>query len=89
VGGAIHPDDLLSRLTSRQWLGWVAYVKHFLTPMQRADLNSAAIRQAAGRWKSVPKLADLMPFYGRRKRQTQKQMKDSLMAWAARDASKK
>lgn len=52
---------------SRQWLGWKIYGRHFLTPMQRADLNTALLRQTLGRWKKVPELSDLLVKYGRRR----------------------
>lgn len=69
VGGCADPDELFERLSSRQWVGWQLFAKHFSTPLRRADLNSALERQAAlvpyckrGR---VPTVDDLLVKYGR------------------------
>lgn len=52
-------------------MGWKLYYKHFLTPMQRADLNTGLIRLTqigmTPGVKRVPELKDLMMTYGDRK----------------------
>lgn len=87
VGGCAHPDELLERLTSRQWVEWQLFAKHFSTPMRRADLNSALERQAAlvpyckrGR---VPTVDDLLVKYGR----TAKAKKSAAEVFKAADAA--
>jgi hypothetical protein len=82
VGGAIHPDELLSRLTAAQWAGWQIYCRSFPTPMSRADLNAALIRQAAGHWRKTPELARLVPNYGRRRRSSGEEMRERVRKWA-------
>ena len=59
-------------------------MSHFLTPMQRADLNTGLIRQSCGQWgKKVPDLDKLVLHYGnRRVRKQDKKMLDSFRDWA-------
>jgi hypothetical protein len=61
VGGAVHPDELLSRLTGRQWDQWRIYLRNFPTPMRRADINSALERANLRPAKSI---TALIPDYG-------------------------
>jgi hypothetical protein len=88
VGGAIHPDELLSRLTAAQWAGWQAYAANFPLPLARGDLNAAMIRQNCGNWgKRVPALKDLIVHYGRpRRRRSSAEMKDIAKGWADSEA---
>lgn len=72
VGGAAHPDELLARLTGRQFDQWQIYIRHFVTPMRRADINSALLRQVlmfAHGFESAPKdYTDLIPQYGKQRK---------------------
>lgn len=85
MGGAIHPDELLDRLTHRQWVEWQKYVANFQTPMRRADINSALERQQ--QWPmhggKAPPLDSLIPKYGRKREiPTAAEQNSKLAAWA-------
>jgi hypothetical protein len=82
VGGSVHPDELLGRLSARQWQEWRTYCQLYSTPMQRADANAALIQLRLGQWKKTPALSDLMPLYGKRRVQTSNQIMALAKAWA-------
>lgn len=63
--GVIHPDELRARLTSRQWAGWLAYLRHYPLPHDRADINTALTRASVLRYRHPEKL---LPPYGRPRR---------------------
>jgi hypothetical protein len=88
VGGAAHPDELLGRLTGRQWAGWQIYCRHFLTPEQRADVNAALVRRDCGQWKKVPDANKLIPHYGGRRPKSDRELKATVVAWAAQATKK-
>jgi hypothetical protein len=88
--GCLHPDELKERLTSRQWAGWLAYLKHFPLPHDRADINSAlhradTINSNGGKAKA----AKLLVPYGRvRQRRTEAELKGLVAAHIAAKAHK-
>lgn len=80
--GAMHPDYLLRRLTSRQFAEWMEYYQLEPFGEDRADLRSAIVACVmSNRWrgKNEPpsKPADFMPF-GRAKEQTPDEIKQQL-----------
>ena len=70
--GCLHPDQLMSQLTSRQYTEWLQYYKCEPWGDQRADLRAGII--SAAQWErhrtrgEEPKTpADFMPFTQQKK----------------------
>lgn len=85
--GVIHPDYLLGALTSRQWAGWLTYLRLYPLPHDRADLNTAMIRATAMSCAGAKHVqpAKLIPAYGKvTQRKTGRELKEITDAWAAR-----
>lgn len=88
VGGAVSRRELLNRLSLSDLTEWMIYIKHFGTPMRRADANSALERNLfhQAHFKgSAPKIVDLIPPYGKQRTlPTDDEVRERLIAWATR-----
>jgi hypothetical protein len=71
-------------LTAKQWMGWQIYCRHYSTPTQRSDINTALIRHSCGQWGTQkPKLPSLLIKYGKQgKAPTEKELQDKAKKWA-------
>ncbi len=91
-GLASHPDELLARLTARQWQEWLIYFELAGPPDFRADHRAAIIAHAAAQPHVRKKLsvADFFPGAGKATpEETDAEMLEKCRAWCAGVAARK